>query len=334
MRVFVTGGTGFIGEKLIRRLLSEGYEVNALYRSEKKKEALALPQVNWIRGDITDEDSVDKGMRGCEVVFHVAAYAVAWEEHPGDFRKYNVQGTVNVLNAAIANGIKKIVFTSTAGIFGPSLKGIVTEQTVSALPHFTGYERSKAEAGHVIKEYIEKKGLHVVIVNPTRVFGPGPLNQSNSTTLMIKKYVEGTWHILPGDGTAIGNYAYVDDVVNGHILAMLHGRSGEQYILGGENISYREFFDALIRITGRKHWLLPLPLPVMLAMAYLLVGVHKIYRRFLPPVTPAHVRKFNYNWEVSCEKAKRELGYTITPFEEALKKTVAAISSLTEVEIR
>lgn len=327
MRVFVTGGTGFIGERLIRRLLSEGYEVSALYRSEKKKDDLDLPQVNWIRGDITDENCLNEGMQGCEVVFHVAAYAVAWEEHPGDFRKFNVQGTINVLNAAIANGIKKVIFTSTAGIFGPSINGVITEESVSPLPHFTGYERSKAEAENIVREYVKNTGLYVVIVNPTRVFGPGPLNQSNSTTLMIKKYMEGKWHILPGNGKAIGNYVYVEDVVNGHILAAKHGKAGERYILGGENISYREFFDTLSLIVGRKNWLLPLPLPVMLAFAYLLVGVHKIYHGFLPPVTPAHVRKFSYNWEVSCEKAKRELGYTITPFEEAVQKTVAYLAA-------
>lgn len=327
MNVFVTGGTGFIGEKLIQQLLNRGHQVTALYRSDKKKDALNLPQVNWIQGDITDEKCLIEGMKGCEVVYHVAAYAVAWEEHPGDFRKFNVQGTVNVLNAALANNVQKIVVTSTAGVFGPSLQRIITEESKSVLPHFTGYERSKAEAEQVIlNEYVKKRGLNVVIVNPTRVFGPGPLNQSNSTTLLIKKYIEGQWHFLPGNGKAIGNYAFVDDVVNGHLLAMEHGKAGEKYILGGENITYQQFFDTLKRISGKQHWLIPLPLPVMLSLAHLLVLFHKIYRKFLPPLTPAHVRKFNYNWEVSCEKAIRELGYVITPFEQAVLKTIFSLS--------
>ncbi|MGC8824824.1 MAG: NAD-dependent epimerase/dehydratase family protein [Bacteroidales bacterium] len=324
MRVFVTGGTGFIGEKLIRQLIFRGYKVNALYRSESKKNAIDLPQVNWIAGDITDANCLMIATKGCDVVFHVAAYAVAWEEHPGDFRKFNVQGTINVLNAALANGVKKVVFTSTAGIFGPSLYKNITEESKSPLPHFTGYESSKAEAEQVIiDEYVKKKGLNVVIVNPTRVFGPGPLNQGNSTTLMIKKYIEGKWHILPGNGNAIGNYAFVDDVVNGHLLAMEHGKAGERYILGGENLSYRQFFDTLSRIHAHRHWLIPLPLPIMLLIANILLWVHAVYPKFLPPFTPAHVRKFNYNWEVSCEKAIRELGYNITPFEQALQKTIA-----------
>ncbi|MCX7985829.1 MAG: NAD-dependent epimerase/dehydratase family protein [Bacteroidales bacterium] len=323
MKVFVTGGTGFIGEKLIRHLLNKGFEVNALYRSEKKKNQLGLVQVNWIQGDITDESCLNRGMEGCDAVFHVAAYAVAWEEHPGDFRKYNVQGTVNVMNAALNNKIKKVVFTSTAGIFGPSFHGTINEKSVSPIPHFTGYERSKAEAEYVIiNEYIKKKGLNVVIVNPTRVFGPGALNQSNSTTLMIKKYIEGKWHFLPGDGRAIGNYAFIDDVVEGHLQALEKGRTGENYILGGENISYQKFFDIVSQVSNKKYRLIPIPVTLMLGVAYCFVGLNKIYSRFLPPITPAHVSKFSYNWETSCNKAINELGYKITPFEQAVKKTV------------
>lgn len=325
LEVFVTGGTGFIGEHLIRYLIDKGYIVHALYRSEEKKLLVNLKQVHWHKGDITDFDVLVESMRGCKQLYHVAAYAVAWEEHKGDFHKYNVQGTINVLNAAIVNNVQKVVFTSTAGIFGPSIHEVITENNISSLPHFTGYESSKAEAEQIVMQYVYDKKLPVVIVNPTRVFGPGILNQSNSVTLMIKKYIEGNWHILPGNGNAIGNYAFVKDVVEGHYLAMQYGKPGERYLLGGENLSYKQFFSKLAKLSGKKQFLIKMPLGIMLFIAYIIVAIHKINKKFLPPFTPAHVRKFNYNWEVSCKKAIKVLNYKITPFEIALKHTIDAL---------
>ena len=138
----------------------------------------------------------------------MAAYAAAWEKKPGDFSKYNVQGTINVIETAKKLGINDIVVTSTAGVFGPSLNEIITEATVSNIPYFTGYERSKAESERIISDYV-RKGMRIVIVNPTRVYGPGALNESNSVTKMIKSYIEGKWHIIPGNGKSIGNYVFV-----------------------------------------------------------------------------------------------------------------------------
>jgi farnesol dehydrogenase len=323
MKIFVTGATGFIGEHLVRKLISEGQIVHAIYRSELKITHLQHENIRWFKGDIMNIASLELAMLGCEQVYHIAALAAAWEPSPGDFRKYNVQGTVNVLEAAHKCRVQKIVVTSTAGIFGPSIQNIITEKSVSSMSHFTGYELSKAESERVIAGYV-KTGMNIVIVNPTRVFGPGILNESNSVTIMIKKYIDGKWHFIPGNGESIGNYVFVNDVVNGHILAMEKGKSGERYILGGDNVSYNQFFRILEEQTDRKTWMVKMPLFAMLSVGYFLLLLNKLIK-IRPAFTPDHVRKFNYNWEVSSNNAINDLGYKITPFGEAVKATLETL---------
>lgn len=323
MNIFISGATGFIGEHLSLKLANEGHTVHALYRSLSKTKNLQHPNIRLFHGDIIDVESLEKAMNGCEQAYHVAAYAAAWEDNPGDFVKFNVQGTLNVIDTAKKAGVKKTVVTSTAGIFGPSLNGTITEKSVSPLPHFTGYERSKAESERLIADRVQK-GQHIVIVNPTRVFGPGVLNESNSVTIMIHKYIQGKWKFLPGDGRSLGNYVFVHDVVQGHMLAMEKGRAGERYILGGSNVSYIEFFEEVKRQSGKGFSLMKVPLPLMLAVGHTFIGLNKLFK-VRPKITPAHVQKFNYNWEVSSEKAEKELGYRVTPFGKAINETIITL---------
>ncbi len=325
MNIFVTGATGFIGHHLVKKLLSEGHTVHAIYRSQPKSEEIKHDKLKWFRGDILNNESLKIAMIGCHHVYHVAAYAAAWEKNPGDFRKFNVQGTINVIETARSLGINEIVVTSTAGVFGPSLPNIITETTVSKIPYFTGYERSKAESERIIADYV-RKGMRIIIVNPTRVYGPGFLNESNSVTKMIKSYVQGKWHILPGNGSSIGNYAFVNDIVEGHILAMQKGTSGERYILGGENVTYQQFFQKLSDISGKKYWLMSMPLYLMLGIGYSFLVLHKLFK-ITPLITPAHIRKFNYNWEVSSDKATSVLDYHITPIGKGIEETIQWVNN-------
>lgn len=320
MNIFITGATGFIGHHLVKKLLDEGHIVHAIFRLQAKSEQIKHNNIKWFKGDILNNESLRIAMNGCQQVYHVAAYAAACEKKPGDFSKYNVQGTINVIETAKQLGINDIVVTSTAGVFGPSLHEIITEATVSSIPYFTGYERSKAESERIISDYV-RKGMRIVIVNPTRVYGPGFLNESNSVTKMIKSYIEGKWHVLPGNGKSIGNYVFVNDVVDGHVLAMQKGTSGERYILGGDNVTYEQFFQELADISGKKHWLIPLSLNLMLGIGYLFLLLNKLFK-ITPLITPAHIRKFNYNWEVSSNKAMKELGFKITSLSKGFHETL------------
>jgi nucleoside-diphosphate-sugar epimerase len=325
MNILITGATGFIGTRLTLKLAEEGHVVHALYRSEEKARAIVHPNVSLFKGDITDYYSIENAVRSCEVIFHMAAYARVWAKDAATFNRINVQGTVNVLDAAQKEGVRKIVFTSTAGVLGPSNGERVTEDTQRQIDYFNEYEITKALAEEKVLEYI-RKGLEIVIVNPTRVYGPGIISGSNGVTKMIKLYSEGKFRWIPGNGESIGNYVYVDDVVEGHILALEEGRSGERYILGGYNVSFNGFFELLAKVSGRKLRMMKLSLPFMLGIAYLFRLRTKALG--IPPlITSAWVKRYLYNWDISSAKALEELNYQITPLDEGFQKTLHWLKS-------
>ena len=318
-RIFITGGTGFIGQKIAKNLANEGNEVVALIRSKNKAQDLQHERISFVEGDLFSTDALQAGMEGCDEVYHLAAFASVWAKDD-TFEKVNINGTLNILDAAKAQGVKKTLVTSTAGVIGPAIDGPVNEDTPRKVDFFTPYESSKYESELKIKEYVQN-GQHVVIVNPTRVYGPGPLNVSNSVTKLVKQYIEGKWKFMPGDGMSTGNYVYVEDVINGHKLAMQNGRAGERYLLGGEDATYHELFDTIAQIGGQKHRLYKMPLGVMLTFGKMQLFMAENFGR-QPMITPGWVRKYLYEWRVSSEKARNELGYQITPLKDGIQETV------------
>lgn len=318
-RIFITGATGFIGRKLAHKLADEGNEVVALIRSRSKAAALQHERISFVEGDLFSIEALNEGMTGCDEVYHLAAFASVWAK--GDtFKTVNIDGTLNILDAAKKQGVGRIVVTSTAGVIGPAVDGPVNEETPRQVDFFTEYESTKYESELKIKEYAAE-GLHVVIVNPTRVYGPGPLNVSNSVTKLVKQYIEGKWKFIPGDGLSTGNYVFVDDVINGHILAMAKGRSGERYLLGGEDATYFDLFDTIAEIGGKKYKLYKMPLGLMLAFGKIQLFLAENFGR-QPMITPGWVRKYLYKWSVSSAKAEKELGYEITSLRSGIEQTV------------
>jgi nucleoside-diphosphate-sugar epimerase len=321
MNIFITGATGYVGNNLARRLADEGHTIHALCRSVNKNFLLDHPDIKIFPGDITEVDSIQKAMQGCQQVYHLAAYARVWAKDPSVFYKLNVEGTKHVLEAAKKLAINNIVFTSTGGVLGPSNGQPVKEDDRRLGNVFNEYEDTKTQAEELCKEYCNKFGMRIVIVNPPRIYGPGIESESNAVTKLIKLYLKGKWKILPGDGKRMGSYVYVDDVVNGHILAMEKGRSGERYILSGVNASYNEFFNTLTKVSGKKVSLYPFPVSLMLTAGYTIMGYSKITGN--PPLlTPKWIKKYFYDWSLNCEKAQRELGYTYRSLEEGLQQTV------------
>ncbi|MFT6872580.1 MAG: nucleoside-diphosphate-sugar epimerase [Roseivirga sp.] len=318
-RIFITGSTGFIGRKLAMKLADEGNEVVALIRSMSKTKDLQHERISFVEGDLFATEALEHGMKGCEEVYHLAAFASVWAKDD-TFKTVNIDGTLNVLNAAKQQGVSKIVVTSTAGVIGPAIDGPVNEDTTRQVDFFTEYESTKYESELKIKEFVAN-GQHVVIVNPTRVYGPGPLNVSNSVTKLVKQYIEGKWKFIPGDGLSTGNYVYVDDVINGHILAMKNGRAGERYLLGGDDATYFELFDAIADIGGTKYKLYKMPLGVLLTFGKVQLFMAEKFGR-QPMITPGWVRKYLYKWSVSSAKAKSELGYEVTPLKQGIQNTV------------
>jgi farnesol dehydrogenase len=228
---------------------------------------------------------------------------------------------MNVIRAGIKSGVKKFVCTSTAGVFGPSGNdGFVNENSPKPTKYFTDYESSKAILEEILRT-LSCSGIDIVMVNPTRVYGPGPLNESNSVTKMIISYSKGQWRIIPGNGKSIGNYVHVDDVVSGHLLAMKMGVAGENYALGGTNLSYNEFFEKLSGISGKRQQMLHIPVWLML----LISKCSLFFSNFTgkdPFITPPLVRKFSNNWNVSSEKAKNDLNYRPMDLDSGLENTI------------
>lgn len=321
MKYFITGISGFIGSNIAKYLLSKGHEVNAIIRSPKGESIKEHPKLNLFYGDLHNKKILLQGMRGCNKVFHLAGYAKPWAKDPDTYHRINVEGSANVFECAKKAEIERLVFTSSAATISPS-KGITPsdETTWRDIPFFNLYESTKKHAEDLAKEFTER-GLPVVIVNPSRVYGPGPLNPSNSITKMIMGYYKGSWRIIPGNGQSIGNYVFIDDVVAGHMLAAEHGKPGEKYILGGQNLSFNIFFDILKNVTGIDRKLIHLPLWVM----YLASGLMESQSRVtgLPPlITVSFVKKYLHDWKLSSNKAVDELGYKITPFAEGVGQTI------------
>jgi nucleoside-diphosphate-sugar epimerase len=326
MEVFVSGATGFIGIQLVKRLVSEGVTVHALYRSESKAELIHHPNVSLFKGDILDKESLRRALKGCQEAYHTAAFAGVWAKDPGMVERLNVDGALNVIEAAGSQGVRRIVVTSTAGILGPSEKEAVDEESPAPNSFFTAYEASKFQLEKKLRARCTTNP-EVLIVNPTRVYGPGYLSESNGVTKMIKQYMEGSWRLIPGDGNSLGNYVFVEDVVSGHLLAMRKGTPGERYVLGGENISYKQLFQFTREASGINKKLFRVPLWLMLGTAGLMQGLSKLSGK--PPlIVPKLVHKFNHNWIVSSEKAKRELGYQPRTAQEGIQQTVQWIKGL------
>jgi len=311
MKVFITGATGFIGERLTQHLAGQGVRVNALVRNPDKSRNISRHEVTMISGDIGDIESLRKGMADCDSVYHLAGMTQPWHRDKTIYSRINVEGTRNVLQAASDQSVRKLVFTSTAGVFGPA-----DGDNRNAL---TEYDRTKAQAEELVRSW-DKGNVERVIVNPTRVYGPGQLSVSNTVTKLINRYRLGKWRFVPGDGTQLGNYVLIDDVVRGHVLAMERGRHGERYILGGENRSYRELFDTVAELTGKRYKLFGVPLWMMMAVARMQLMLTAVGRT--PAITPAFARRYHHDWNFNSDKAQRELGYTLTPLKQGVGITL------------
>jgi nucleoside-diphosphate-sugar epimerase len=320
MKVLVTGATGFIGLNLIQLLHSKGYSLRALCRPNSDTSALSGIPVHIYRGDILDISCVERALDGCDYVFHLAGYAKNWSKDRQIYFDVNVKGTKNVLEASQKMDIKKVIFISTAMTLGPSKESPIAEFNKRSIDFFCDYERSKFYAEDAVACYV-RRGLPVVIVNPTRVFGPGLLTEGNSVTKMVLMYLKGKWRFTLADGSAIGNYAFIEDVVHGLWLALQRGQPGEKYILSGENLNMNTFFDTLANLSHKHFKMIHVPSWTVRIYAGFQASLARRFNSH-PSITPDWVKVFSRDWAFSSNKAKRELGYTFTPFQDALQKTI------------
>ncbi len=323
MKFLLTGGNGYIGTHLAKNLLDHGHEVNALIYYGTDPSALRQYGASVYEGDIRDYRSVERAAKGCEAAYHLASYVGIWAHDPGVFEDINVHGTITLLNVCRNLGIKRVVMSSSCGIFGPSGNGELIDETHEVNGRSgDAYERSKFKQVEVAENYLDD-GVEVLFVYPTRVFGPGIKSDGNSLTKIFEGVLDGSWKIMLGSGRNVGNYVYVEDVVRGMTLVMDKGESGEGYILGGYNFNYNFLFEMLQFLSGRQVRLRTVP-AFLLRVVGLVCEFISSWTNRKPFITYRAAVKYTSDWNVSIEKVK-QLGYRPTPVTEAFRRTIAAI---------
>jgi dihydroflavonol-4-reductase len=319
MKVFVTGATGFIGASLARELLRDGYEVRALARPASDRRNLRGLDLEICEGDLRDRDSLHRGLKGCEILFHAAADYRLWTRNPESMYEINVGGTRNILEAALDHGLSRVVYTSSVGTLGNPGNGLPgNEKSPVTLGDMVGhYKKSKFLAEREAESFI-KRGLPLVIVNPSTPVGALDIKPT-PTGRIIVDFLNRKMPAYLDTGL---NIIDVEDCARGHILAAREGRIGEKYILGNENLTLQRIFAMLGEITGLAAPHLRLPYTPILLAAYANEAISRLTGKepLIPLAGVQMARKFMF---FDASKAVRELGLPQRPVVESLRTAVA-----------
>jgi len=319
MKVLLTGGTGFLGRNVARSLAARGHELRVLARETSDLEGLPA-EAAIVRGDVTDLDSLQLAAEGCGALVHLAALVKVWVPDPERFRAVNVGGLQNAIAAASSAGAR-LVYTSSFMAVGPSGPEPADESRVhSMLGIRNPYERTKAEAD-VIARDAAARGADIVILYPGVVYGPGDMTEGNLVARLVSDHLSGKLPALVGPGNRLWSYAYVDDVAEGHGLALEKARRGERYFLCGENATLTDLFALVHEMTGTAppRWHLPYPVASALGRG---MWIWAELTGLSPQMTQGEVGVFREHWAYSSAKAERELGYRSRPLREGLRATI------------
>jgi dihydroflavonol-4-reductase len=319
MKALVTGGTGFVGSHLVRRLLAHDSEVRCLVRAASRLDNLKDLPVEFSTGDLRDIESIKRAVRGVDVIYHCAADYRLWCADPREMYESNVNGSRNVMQAAFDEQVERVVYTSTVGALG--LKGDGTpadEATPVTLDDMIGhYKRSKFLAEAEVRAWAAR-GLPVVIVNPSTPVGELDIKPT-PTGKIIVDFLKGKMFGYVDTGM---NLIDVRDCAEGHILAAERGHVGQRYILGGSNLTLKEMFDALASVTN-------IPSPRMRVPHWVAEGYARLENFWAinvnhrePDVPVESVKMSRHRMWFDSSKAVRELGLPQSPIAEALARAV------------
>jgi nucleoside-diphosphate-sugar epimerase len=302
-KTLVTGASGFIGRQLVRQLVDAGQRVRILCRHPDGLIRDHGPRIEVVQGDILDRAAMTRAMDGVGTVFHLAGCARAWSRNPHEFRDVNVTGTELLLELATLAHVERIVHVSTV-LTLPELRRTWLPDG-SRKP--TEYEHTKLMGERLVLSFIASDG-DAVIVHPTRVYGPGPLTDANGVAKMIALYLAGRFRLRVADGDVPGNYAHVDDVARGMILAAQCGRSGAHYVLGGENASIRDLFELVVELSGVRHRMMAVPPAAAIGVGHLSEFWGRLGGQVV--ITADWVRVYLEDQGVDIGPTTRDLGYT------------------------
>jgi nucleoside-diphosphate-sugar epimerase len=317
MRYFVTGATGFVGGQVARQLVMAGHEVRVLARSPEKARDLAALGIAVFPGDVTVRESMHAPMTGVDGVFHIAGWYKLGTRDKRDGMRINVEGTRNVLELMLELGIPKGVYTSTLAVYSDTHGKEVDETYRFTGRHLSEYDRTKWLAHYEVAEPLIARGLPLVIVQPGLIYGPGDTSPVRTTLI---QYLQRKLPMVP-KRTAFC-WAHVEDIAQGHLLAMERGRTGESYIIAGPPHTLVEALAMAERITGVPGPRLRAAPGMMKATAALMGMVEKVAT--VPPDYTAEYLRVNAGatYLGSNAKARRELGYAPRPLEVGLTETL------------
>jgi dihydroflavonol-4-reductase len=322
VKVFVTGGTGFIGGEVVRQLRERGDDVVCLVRNPEKGRKVEALGCTLAAGDLGDAEAIRKGMEGCDAVVHAAAMyevGIPAKQRPAMWEA-NVAGTERVMKAALEAKVPRIVYVSTVGVFGNTHQKVVDETYEHPEQGFTSYyEETKLEAHKIVKRMIAEQDLPAIIVQPGGVYGPGDTSQVAD---LLQEFFAGKLPLLPFPELGIC-MSHVEDIAGGVLLALDKGKLGEIYVISGPATTMRGAIEMVASVSGRKPPKRNLPTPLMKALIPIGPLVGKLMGQ------PPNLRELissadGVTFWASYEKAGRELGYAPRGMEEGLRQTLEA----------
>jgi dihydroflavonol-4-reductase len=311
----VTGGTGFLGGALVRKLSELGRPVKALTRFDEGERRLRELGAEPVRGDVLDLGTLREAMRGCAVVYHAAGLNAFCLRDASPLFEVNVQGSLNAVHAAADAGVRRVVYTSSAATLGEARGSRGTEASPHRGSFLSNYERSKFEAERAVLAAARTRGIEVVSINPASVQGPG---RATGTARLLLDYLNGKLKYVVDATISLVDIA---DCTEGHLLAESGGEPGERYVLSGATLTVLEGVSLLERVAGIEGRVRSLP-PALATAAAAAVETSAKLRRTRPRVCRELVRTALHGHAYDGSRAARELGLRYTPVEETMRRTI------------
>ena len=318
--VLVTGGSGFLGSAVARALIARGLRVRALVRSTSPPDNLMGLDCEVVAGDLTDRQSLAAAIRGVRYLFHVAADYRYWAPDPSVILHVNVEGTSSLMREALSAGVERIVYTSSVATLKVAGATSPVDETAPLAPEeaIGAYKRSKVLAERAVEAMILRDNLPAIIAIPTTPLGPRDIRPTPTGRIVL----DAARGRIPAFVDTGLNFAHVDDIAEGHLLAFERGRIGERYILGGENLTLQELLTAIAGVTGRRPPRIKLPRGPLFPLAFGAQAVARLTGKE-PLLTVDGLRLSRYRMFFTCAKAERELGYRSRPCQEGVVDALA-----------
>ena len=318
-KILVTGASGFVGSAVARKLIEAGFSVRALVRGKSPRTHLAGLDLEYFEGDLRDRKSVERALAGMRYTFHVAADYRLWARDPSEIFASNVEGTRNLMEEAMRAGIERVVYTSSVATIALRSDGIAADETTPLREDqgIGAYKRSKIAAERLVEAMVAERGLAAVIVNPSTPIGPRDVRPTPTGRIII----EAAKGRIPAYIDTGLNLVHVDDVASGHLAALRHGKIGERYILGGQDVLFSQMLRDIAGRVGRRAARVRLPWRALVPVAYVAEAVAKVTGRE-PFATLDGVHMAKYRMFFASSKAERELGYRSRHYAEGIDDAV------------